>query len=95
MTRHDPARRPRAVRRAWLHGADAGSELRAARRRRRTRQAPPGRRRRRPRDAATDVAGVLDVCHALVTEHGTNVEACLTTYDATDHTSAGAFDGLR
>jgi hypothetical protein len=35
------------------------------------------------------------VCRALVSEHGTNVEACLATYDATDHTSAGAFHGLR
>ena len=46
-------------------------------------------------DAATDLAGVLDVCRALVAEHGTNLEGCLTTYAATDHASAGAFHGLR
>ena len=93
MTLHvDPA----AVRRAWLHGADADSEFSTA-------------RRRTPDaagtdlagvagavgDAASDLAGVLDVCRALVSEHSTNLEACLTTYETTDHASAGAFHGLR
>jgi hypothetical protein len=93
MTLHvDPA----AVRRAWLHGADADSELTAAKRR--TSDAAGtdlAGVAAVVSDAATDLAGVLDVCHALVSEHGTNLEACLTTYDATDHTSAGAFNGLR
>jgi hypothetical protein len=93
MTLHvDPA----AVRRAWLHGADAGAELTSARRRT---SAAAGTDLAGVAavvsDAATDLAGVLEVCQALVSEHGTNVEACLTTYDATDHTSAGAFHGLR
>jgi hypothetical protein len=87
---------PGAVRRAWLHAADADAEFDAA-------------RRRTPdaagtdlagvaavvSDAAADLAGVLDVCRALISEHGTNLEACLTTYATTDHTSAGAFHGLR
>jgi hypothetical protein len=93
MTLHvDPA----AVRRAWLHGADAGAELSSARRRT---PAAAGTDlagvAEVVSDAAADLAGVLEVCQALVSEHGTNVEACLTTYDATDHTSAGAFHGLR
>jgi hypothetical protein len=87
---------PHAVRRAWLHGADADAELTSARRRTTAAAgtdlagvaAVVG-------DAAADMAGVLDVCHALVSEHATNLEACLTTYDTTDHTSAGAFNGLR
>jgi hypothetical protein len=93
MTLHvDPA----AVRRAWLHGADAGSELTSARRRT---PAAAGTDLAGVAavvsDAASDLAGVLEVCQALVSEHGTNLEACLTTYDATDHASAGAFHGLR
>ena len=85
-----------AVRRAWLHGADAGSEVRTARRRT---PAAAGTDLAGVAtvlaDAATDLAGVLDVCDALVAEHGTGVEACLAEYAATDHASAGAFDGLR
>ncbi|KQW45216.1 hypothetical protein ASC77_20815 [Nocardioides sp. Root1257] len=93
MTLHvDPA----AVRRAWLHGVDAGVEVTAARRRT---SAASGTDLATVAsvvaDAAADLAGVLDVCEALVTEHGTNLEACLSTYETTDHTSAGAFDGLR
>ncbi|GAA1763378.1 hypothetical protein GCM10009795_007470 [Nocardioides hankookensis] len=87
---------PDAVRRAWLHGADAGAEVTAARRRT---SAAAGTDLATVAavvaDAATDLAGVLDVCEALVSEHATNLEACLTTYETTDHTSAGAFDGLR
>jgi hypothetical protein len=87
---------PGAVRRAWLHGADADAELTAARRR--TPEAAGNDLAGVAAvvgDAATDLAGVLDVCHALVAEHATNLEACLATYDATDQTSAGAFHGLR
>ena len=87
---------PDAVRRAWLHGSDADSEFLAAKRR--TPEAAGtdlGGVAAVLSDAATDMAGVLDVCHALVSEHGTNLEACLTTYATTDHASAGAFNGLR
>jgi hypothetical protein len=87
---------PEAVRRAWLRGVDAGSEVRNARRRT---TAAAGTDlagvASTLADAAADLAGVLDVCDALVTEHGSGVEACLTEYAATDHASAGAFDGLR
>ena len=86
---------PGAVRAAWLHGADAGAEVRSARART---TAAAGTDLATVAatlaDAASDLAGVLDVCAALVTEHGDNVEACLTTYAETDHASAGAFHGL-
>ena len=87
---------PDAVRRAWLHGADADSELSAAKRR--TSDAAGtdlAGVAAVVSDAATDLAGVLDVCRALISEHATNLEGCLTTYETTDHTSAGAFNGLR
>lgn len=87
---------PVSVRAAWLHGVDAGSEVRSARRRT---PAAAGHDlvtvAEVVADAAADLAGVLDVCDALVAEHGTNLEACLATYAATDHASAGAFHGLR
>ena len=87
---------PDAVRRAWLHGVDADAEFTAARRRT---SAASGTDLATVAavvaDAASDLAGVLDVCEALVAEHSTNLDACLTTYDTTDHTSAGAFHGLR
>lgn len=87
---------PGAVRTAWLHGADAAVEIRAARAR--TPDAAGtdmGDLAATLSDAAADLAGVLDVCDALVTEHGTGIEACLADYAATDRASAGAFDGLR
>lgn len=87
---------PDAVRTAWTHGADAGAEVRSARART---AAAAGTDLASVAatlaDAADDLAGVLDVCDALVTEHGENMEACLTTYAETDHASAGTFDGLR
>ena len=93
MTLHvDPA----AVRRAWLHGSDADSEFLSAKRR--TSDAAGTDLAGVAAvlsDAATDMAGVLDVCHALVSEHATNLEACLTAYATTDHNSAGTFHGLR
>ena len=87
---------PDAVRRAWLHGSDADSEFSAARRR--TSDAAGTDMAGVAAvvsDAATDMAGVLHVCRALVSDHATNLEGCLTTYETTDHTSAGAFNGLR
>ena len=87
---------PTAVRRAWLHGADAGAEFRSARRRTPTAAGSDlASVADVVADAANDMAGVLDVCDALVSEHATNLEGCMTEYERTDHASAGAFHGLR
>lgn len=86
---------PAAVRQAWSRGHDADLEVAAARRR--TTAARPA-----DLDAVTDcvadaashLAGVLDVVRAVVAEHHRGLEGCLATFAATDHASAGEFDAL-
>ncbi|MDP2773679.1 MAG: hypothetical protein Q8O61_08985 [Nocardioides sp.] len=86
---------PAAVRRAWSHGVDADLEVAAARGR--TTAAGSGDLDAVTdcvADAASDMAGVLDVVRAVITEHHTGMESCLATFAATDRQSAGEFDAL-
>lgn len=87
---------PGAVRAAWSHGDDADLEMVAARRRTTAAgSADLDAVTDCVADAASDMAGVLDVVRAVIAEHHDGLEACLATYAATDHESAGEFDALR
>ena len=84
------------MRAAWTtYGDDAGDEFGDARTR-----LPGGwrpRPRRRPatvRAAASDMSGVLDVVLAVLEEHRTGMEECITDFERTDGNSAGEFNAL-
>jgi len=86
---------PTAVRQAWSHGDDADLEVAAARRRTHAAgSADLDAVTDCVADAASDMAGVLDVVRAVIAEHQTGLESCLATYAATDRESAGEFDAL-
>lgn len=87
--------RPDAVRAGWVYAHNAAAELHGAR----------GRRSDAAghamadlssclSDAASDMDGVLEVVLGVIAEHGTNVEDCITDFEATDGNSAGEFHGL-
>ena len=87
---------PAAVRAAWSHGVDADLELGSARRRTNAAgSADLDAVSDCVADAAADMRGVLDVVRAVVAEHGTGLEECMTTFETTDHQNAGEFDALR
>ncbi len=87
---------PAAVRSGWQHATNADAEVRRRPRPDRGRgRARHGRPRRHAvSDAASDMRGVLEVVSAVIAEHGTNVEACIADFQATDGQSAGEFHGL-
>lgn len=86
---------PAAVRAAWSHGQDAAIELDTAAGRT---QAAGGFDLDAVSDvvadAAADLHGVLDIVRAVVDEHGTGLEDCVRTFEATDGHSAGEFNAL-
>ena len=84
---------PAAVRRSTAQVSNAGAELASARQRPTT-GADLGPLDACVSGAATDLDGVLSVAGAILEEFTTNVEACLATYAATDHASAGSFHAL-
>lgn len=84
---------PPALRRAWRHGVNAREEIAdAASRTSAARGSSMAGLTACLTDAADDVAGVLSVVAAVIDEHGTGMEACITDFVATDGASAGQFD---
>jgi len=86
---------PAAVRAGWQHAANADAEITDAR----GRIADAGGTGMADlaaclSDAASDMRGVLEVVSAVIAEHGTNIEACIADFQATDGQSAGEFHGL-
>ena len=86
---------PGAVRNGWNHAQNADDEIRDALGRI-AEAAGSGMADLASclSDAASDMRGVLEVVSAVVAEHGTNVEACIADFQATDGQSAGEFHGL-
>ena len=87
---------PPAIRTTWqTHGTDAAAELRSARART---DAAGGHDLDGVSDcvlrAARDVRGALDVVLAVLDEHATGMEACVTDFETSDGNSAGSFDAL-
>lgn len=86
---------PQRLRQSWQHGSNAGAELTAAGERT---DAAAGTQMGDLAtclgDAAADMRGVLEVAAAVVTEHGTDVEACIDEFVTTDGRSAGEFHAL-
>jgi hypothetical protein len=86
---------PAAVRRGWQHAENAADEIADALGRISDAAGTSmGDLAACLSDAASDMRGVLDVVSAVITEHGTNVEACIADFQATDGQSAGEFHGL-
>ncbi len=86
---------PQGLRQAWQHGTNAGAELTTAGERTSAAAGTEmGDLTVCLADAAADMRGVLEVAAAVVAEHGTNVEACITEFMATDGRSAGEFRAL-
>lgn len=86
---------PGAVRNGWQHAENAADEISDARGR--TAEAAGSDMADLAAclsDAASDMRGALEVISAVITEHGTNVEACIADFQATDGQSAGEFHGL-
>lgn len=86
---------PAAVRQGWQHATNADAEVVDARGRI-AEAAGSGMADLADTlsDAASDMRGVLEVVSAVIAEHGTNVEACIADFRATDGQSAGEFRGL-
>lgn len=87
--------KPAEIRRGWVHGENALSELGDAR------QAVPDARgsnledlQTTLTDAGNDIDGVLKVAEALISEFGGNNERCITEWHRTDGQSDGAFKEL-
>lgn len=86
---------PGQLRAGWKHGTNAQDEVAEA-----AKQVPAAKGRNLAEvqacltDAGEDMDGVLDVIDAVITEFGTNLEACITDYNKTDHASAGSFNVL-
>lgn len=86
---------PAAVRQGWQHATNADAEVADARGRI-AQAAGSGMADLADTlaDAACDLRGVLDVVSGVIAEHGTNIEACIADFRATDGQSAGEFHGL-
>ncbi len=86
---------PGAVRSGWQHAVNADDEITDARGRI-AEAAGSGMADLATclNDAASDMRGVLEVVSAVIAEHGTNVEACIADFQATDGRRAGEFHGL-
>ncbi len=86
---------PAAVRRGWQHATNADAEIVDARGRIGD-AAGSGMADLADTlsDAASDLRGVLEVVSAVIAEHGTNVEACIADFQATDGRRAGEFHEL-
>lgn len=86
---------PTQLREGWKHGTDAQSEVAEADK---VVSAAKGSNLAEMQacltDAGEDMGGVLDVIDAVITEFSTNIEACITDYNNTDHASAGTFNAL-
>lgn len=86
---------PAAVRSGWTHATNAADEVADAQGRiAEASGTVMADLARTLGGAASDMRGVLDVVSAVIGEHGTNVEACITDFQATDGASAGEFHGL-
>ncbi len=86
---------PGAVRNGWQHAQNADDEIADARGRiADAAGSGMGDLAGCLGDAASDMRGVLEVVSAVIAEHGTNVEACIADFLATDGQSAGEFRGL-
>ena len=86
---------PGAVRNGWQHAQHADDEIADARGRiQEASGSGMGDLTTCLGDAAADMQGVLEVVSAVIAEHGTNVEACIADFLATDGQSAGEFRGL-
>lgn len=86
---------PAAVRSGWQHAVNADDEIADARGRI-AEAAGSGMADLAGclSDASSDMRGVLEVISAVIAEHGTNLEACIADFQATDGQSAGEFHGL-